>query len=146
GDGRKWRLATASEQDRREERLAFLGLVLEREHVLAHPAVRTETPMHLLAARPGRLALGALAARAAGVLLELVGAVEVGRVGRRVDPRPDAEAVDRGAGADEIADGVLVQVAAREDGRLAEAAAIEDRTHRPCMGVQVPAVEAHARD
>ena len=54
-------------------------------------------PVHLLAARPGRLAFAALAPRPAGVFLQLVGAIQRGRVGRRGQAGADAEAVDRRA-------------------------------------------------
>src|SRR5262249_40834577 len=55
-------------------------------------------------------------------------------------------AVDRRAAADQIAQRELVQVAAREDGDLLEAAPIEDRAYPPGVVGEVAAVEANAVD
>src|SRR5207247_9756192 len=128
--------------DGHEEGRARLRVVLEREHVLAHAAVVPVAAPDLLAARPARLALGALAPRPPRVLDQLVGAVEVGRVGRGDEARAEAEAVDRRAARDQVAQRVLVEVAAREDGDLTEPARIEDAPHPAGVLGQVAAVEA----
>src|SRR5581483_9797208 len=60
----------------RQQGLALLRIGLQREDVLAHAPIGAVAAVDLLAAGIRRLALGALAARDARVLLELVGAVE----------------------------------------------------------------------
>ena len=79
---------------RQEESGALLFGGREREHVAGESTIIAETTVHLLAAGPGGLALGALAPRPALVLLQLVGAVEIRRIGRCVHSCADAEPVD----------------------------------------------------
>src|SRR5439155_24372924 len=129
---------------RHEERRARLRVVLEREDVPAHAAVVTVAAPDLLPARPARLAFGALAPRPACVLDQLVGAVERGPVGGGDEARAEAEAVDRRAAGDQIAQPVLVEVAAREDGDLAEPARVEDAPDPARVLGQVAAVEPDA--
>src|SRR5581483_8405949 len=98
--------------DGAEEGLAHLRVGFDREHVLAERPLGVAAAEDLAAAGPGALALGALAARDAGVLGQLVGAVERWGVGGRVEARADAEAVDRRAGGEQGVDDALVQAAA----------------------------------
>src|SRR5262249_46957881 len=103
-------------------------------------------PVHLPAPRPCGLALRALAPWHAGVLLQLVGAVEIGSVGRRVEPRPDAEAVDGCAGRDQRRHRILIQVAARDYRHLRQAAPIDHPAPPPGELAEVAAVESYAAE
>src|SRR5439155_3934452 len=115
-------------------------------NVLTNAAVVPAAAPYLLPARPARLALGALAPRPPSVLDQLVGAVEVGRVGRGGEARAEAETVDRRAARDQITQRVLVEVAAREDGDLTQPARVEDAPHAARVLGQVAAVEPDAPD
>src|SRR5262249_3513159 len=84
-----------------DQGIAGLLVMLDGEDVASHAAVGTHAPPHLLAARPGGFAGGALAPRQAGIFLELVDAIEPGRVGGGGETAADAEAVDRRARSDE---------------------------------------------
>src|SRR5581483_1221342 len=105
--------------------LPGLTVALLGENVLLHAAVRAVLPPDLLAAGPGRLAGRSLAAWEAGVLLELVGAVEGRHVERGREAGADAEAVDRRLFRCEARKLALVEAAAGEDGDVAEAAVVE---------------------
>ncbi len=129
--------------DRPDQRLARLAIVLERQHVADHAAVRAVAAPDLLAARPGRLAGGALAPRQPGIFLQLVGAVERRRVLGGDEARADAVAADRGAGAHQRRELVLVQAAADEDVHIREPAVVENPPHRPGERGEIAAVDAH---
>ena len=137
----------AGTHDRHEQRSAVVRARCQRQHSRRSmlPSDRVP-PEHLLAAGPRRLALGALPSRPSVVFLQLVGAVEVRRVGRSVHPRADPEAVDRRVLPHEVAQPILVEVAAREDrDRRADQPRRGSRA-RAARARRVAAVDAHALD
>ena len=99
-----------------------------------------------LATGPGQLAFRSLAAWRAGILLQLVGAVEIGFVGRGVHARADTEAVDRCARSEQVANAVFVEVAARQNPHLRLPSSIEDCAHAPCVFAEIAAVDADRID
>ncbi|OIQ74721.1 hypothetical protein GALL_436230 [mine drainage metagenome] len=136
----------AAAHHRAQQRVAIALFAEQAELVAAGQAVGVELAPHLFAPGPGRLAFGAFAPRRAGVLLQLVGAVEVGLVGRGVHARADAVAVDRRALRAQRVHRVLVEVAAGEDAQRAAAAGVENGAHAAGMLAEVAAVDAHAVD
>src|SRR5262249_56169422 len=73
---RPWLETLASLHDQFDQRLAGAIVILNREDVARHPAVRLEAAPYLLAARPGGFARGTLAPRPPSRFLELVCAIE----------------------------------------------------------------------
>ena len=108
--------------------------------------MRVSAPVHLFRAGPGGFAGRALAPRPAGILLQLVRAVQSRAVVGNVEARADAEAVDGRAAGDELRDAVLVEPAARENPDLAQAGGVEDRAHAVCERREIAAVEPNGRD
>ena len=94
-----------------DQGFAPLRIVLQGEHVLAHAAVVAVAAVDLLPTRPRGLSLRTLSPRETRVLLQLVGAVEVGRVRGGIEARAYAEAVDGCIGREEVAHDVLVEAA-----------------------------------
>ena len=127
GQRRQCRNLPAGPHHRRQHRDSVTGLVGEPQRVLREAAVGPEPAPRLLAHRPRRLAFGALAPGRASAFLQLVRAVETGRVRRGVHPRTDAEAVDGGALPDQVAQPVFVEAAAGEDRDRCESGGVEDR-------------------
>ncbi len=102
--------------------------------------------MDLFASRPGSLSLRMLASWAAGIFLQFVGAVQVRGVRGSVQFRPDAEAVDRRLGIDEIAENILVEVSAGEDCYIAKLGLIEDRSYLSSFATEISAVDPDTLD
>ena len=102
---------------------------MKGQDVTGHSAEIIESAMDLFASGPGGLSLRVLASWAAGIFLQFVGAVQVGGVRGGVQFRSNAEAVDRRLGIDEIAEHILVEVSAGEDGYVAKLRLVEDRAH-----------------
>src|SRR5262249_18579196 len=141
---RRRRLQTlAALHDQFDQRLAGASVILHRQDVTRHAAVRLEAAPHLLAARPGGFAGRALAPRHAGVFLELVGAIEPRRVGRSGQTASYAEPVDGRARADHMRDRILIDATAGEDGHVTEPALVEDAPYVLGQRDEVAAVEAH---
>ena len=114
---------------RHDQRLTGLCVIFQREDVAAHAAVAVIGAPYLLAAGPGDLAFGQFAARLAGIFLQLVGAVERGRIDRRVEIDADAEAVDRRLGRHHRLQHIFVDAAADQDDDVLQPAGIEDGAH-----------------
>src|SRR3990172_6597577 len=119
---------------------------LDGQDVARHDAARVVLAEDLLASGPGGLALRALAPRAAGVFLELVGAVEVGRVVRGAHVRADAEAVNRRAAREQDAHDVFIEIAAGEDAHLPQPAVVQYPAHVARVRREIAAVQAHGLD
>src|SRR5262249_27561681 len=133
----------AALHDQFDQRLAGARVILHRQDVARHAAVRLEAAPYLLAARPGGFAGRALAPRHAGVFLELVGAIEPRRVARCGRTASDAEPGEGRARADHRRDRILIDAATGEDGHVTEPALVEDAPHRLGQRDEVAAVEAH---
>src|SRR3989338_145393 len=131
---------------RLQQRLARLCIPFDGDDIRGHASVGTVAAVDLLAPRPGLLAFGTLAARLASIFLQLVGAVEIGHVARRVHARADAEAVHRRARGQHVAQQVFVEVAAGEDCDMIEPARVEDLPHLARMIGEVAGIDAHALD
>ena len=80
-----------------QQSLPWHWLIKQGHHIAGDCAVFRIAPVHLLAPRPGGLALAALAPGLSGVFLQLVGAIERRNVRRGGKAGADAEAVDRRA-------------------------------------------------
>ena len=109
-------------------------------------AVAAIPAIDLLAARPRCLARRQLAARRAGVFLQFVDGIQKWRIRSGDETGADAEAVYGCAQRHEFAQPVLVKIAARKDGRLAQARAVKDAAGAPRERREVAAVEPHALD
>src|SRR3990172_9610187 len=112
-----WRSSNALARlhDRMDQRFALLIVVLYRERVAGHTAVRPVAPPNLLAARPGRFSGRMLAARRSGIFLELVSAIERRRIGGGGEARADAKAVDRSIGSGYCHELILIEATTGED-------------------------------
>src|SRR5262249_6698992 len=139
----RWLETLPGLHDQFDQRLAGAGVILHRQDVARHAAVRLEAAPHLLAARPGGFAGRALAPRHAGVFLELLGAIQPRRVGRRGQTASDAEPVDGRACADHMRDRILIDAAAGKDGHVTQPALVEDAPYVLGQRDKVAAVEAH---
>src|SRR5437763_7241417 len=131
---------------RLDERLAIVLIAFDRDDVGGHAAVRRVAAPDLLAARPGRLADGALSSRKPRVFLQLVDAVERGNVRGSGEARAHSETVDGCAGANKFGKAVLGQPSACEYAHLAQSASVENAAHAFGECNQVTAVEAHRTD
>ena len=87
-----------------------------------------------------------LAARQSGIFLQLIGAVERGRIGGGRKVRADAISIDRRIGLFQCHEPVLVETAAREDRHVGKPTLIENAPHAFGKRNQIAAVEAHAAD
>ena len=101
--------------DRLEQRHAVQLIRCDGQHVVQQMAGPIGVSIHLLAARPRGLMLRAFAARAPGVFLQLVDAVQIRCVGRCAHVRSDAVGVNRRAAPMQRIEPVFVQITARED-------------------------------
>src|SRR6185437_13650260 len=99
---------------------------------------------HLLAPRPGRLALRQFAPRRAGIFLQLIRAIERGRIDRGVEIYAYAVAVDRRLLAQHALQHVLVDAAADQYDDTVQPAGVEDGAHLARLRSEVAGVDAHA--
>jgi len=109
-------------------------------------AIITASTKDLFSSRPGGLAFGAFAARATGLFLNLVGAIEIRRVGRGVQPRANAKSVNGRSGPDQLLQCVLVNAPACKYAGLFQPAVVEGAPNLSRVLREVAAVQAHASD
>ena len=96
--------------------------------------------------RPGRFDFGprAFITAVPARLDELVDAAQRRCVAGRRERRPDSEAVDAGAGREQVGDPVLVEVARADDPGLLEPAVVEHAAHLGGQAHQVARVDPHS--
>jgi hypothetical protein len=145
---KRWRCGEpfAAAHGGNEEAARRLCCVMKGQDVVCHLVGIIERSVHLLASRPRRFSFRAFAPRASSVLLELVDAIQVGRVRAGVQFRSDSEAVDGCFAIDEVAQGVFVQIAAGKDGDVLQLGMVKDGAHVGGLGGEVSTVDAHAFD
>lgn len=140
--GRLHTLAAAHHRDQQAAAVARGGR--RRQGIASHGALGIELTPDLLASRPGRLGAGQLAPRAAGVFLQLVGAVHHRRVVGGGKRAPDAIAVNRRIRTHQFADFPLVEPAGGDDPHVRQTTRVQDRPHLTGLCGEVAAVEPDA--
>ena len=81
---------------------------------------------YLLAARPVRLAAGALAACSAGIIDKLVGAIEIGCICRRIELTSHAKAINRRLLREQSLQRPFIQITAHKNTDFGRTALIEN--------------------
>ncbi len=119
-------------------------LLLQRDQVVAHHPLTVVEAVDLLAPRQGDFARAQLDLQPRLVFHDLVDAVHVGRVRGRAHLRAHTERVRHRARGQQVANAVLVQVAAEEDEHVGEALLVQNAPHLATEPHQVAAVQADA--
>src|SRR2546426_5017210 len=110
----------------------------------ADGVVQASSAEHLLRAREGGLAGGELCDRTPVIGNQLVGAVEIGSVGRDAHAGADPGRVDWHAAGHEPSEVVLVEAARDEDPYPRQPRSVEHAPSLPSQGAQITAVETNS--